>query len=99
MESLDPTGRWLLLTVTAFVAFMLGRASKGGDGVDPVARRMAEEQDIAQATANLSPTVWAEVDRLLSERKKIEAIKVLREASGLGLKLSKQAVEQRAAIR
>ena len=98
MENLEPPIQWIVLALTAWVAFMIGRASNSGGGVDREARRMAEEQEIAAATANLSPSVWAEVDRLLAEKKKIEAIKVLREASGLGLKLSKQAVEQRAAI-
>jgi len=98
MENLEPHIQWIVLTVTAWVAFMIGRASKPGSAVDREARRMAEEQEIAAATANLPPSVWADVDRLLAEKKKIQAIKVLREASGLGLKLSKQAVEQRAAI-
>jgi ribosomal protein L7/L12 len=98
MENLDPLGHWLLLAVTAWISFMIGRstARRGGD---PATRKLAEEQEIAAATANLSPSIWADVDRLLSEKKKIEAIKVLREASGLGLKQAKDAVEQRAAIR
>ena len=97
MENLDPMGRWLVLAVVAWVAFMIGRFTAGRGG-DPLARKLADEQEIAAATATLSPSVWADVDRLLSEKKKIEAIKVLREASGLGLKLAKDAVEQRAAI-
>ena len=38
---------------------------------------------------------WSEVDALLKEGNKIEAIKVHREATGLGLKESKEAVEKR----
>lgn len=98
MENLDPMGHWLLLGVTAGIAFMIGRASAGRGG-DPLARKLAEEQEIAGAVSELSSSTWEEVDRLMRDNKKIEAIKVLREATGLGLKLSKQAVEQRAAGR
>ena len=98
MENLDPMGQWLLLGVTAWIAFMFGRASAGRGG-DPLARKVAEEQEIAGAVSELSSSTWEEVDRLMRDNKKIEAIKVLREATGLGLKLSKQAVEQRAAGR
>jgi ribosomal protein L7/L12 len=97
MENLDPLGHWLLLGVTAWVSFMIGRSTAGRGG-DPLARKLADDQEIAAAVSTLPPSVWAEVDRLLSEKKKIEAIKVLREASGLGLKQAKDAVEQRAAI-
>lgn len=99
MHDFLPTGVWLALAAVAYIAFMIGRATgraSGGAGSSE-SRRMADEQAIATATANLSPSVWADIDRLLAEKKKIEAIKVLREASGLGLKLAKDAVEQRAA--
>jgi ribosomal protein L7/L12 len=98
MADLDPMGHWLLLGVTAWISFMIGRATARRGGGSSEARGMADQQEIASATANLPPSVWADIDRLLAEKKKIEAIKLLREASGLGLKLSKDAVEQRAAI-
>lgn len=98
MFNLDRMGQWLVLAVVAYGAFMIGRAIGRASAAagSPESRRMADEEEIAAATASLTPSVWAEVDRLLGEKKKIEAIKVLREASGLGLKLSKDAVERRA---
>jgi len=45
--------------------------------------------------AGLDASKLAEVKRLVTDGKKIEAIKVLREATGLGLKLSKMAVDRR----
>ena len=42
---------------------------------------------------NLSPEVEEEVRAALASRRKIEAIKIYREATGLGLKESKEAVE------
>ncbi len=97
MPELD-SSHWLLLAVTAFLSFIIGRTTARMGGGDSESRRMTEANEIAAATANLSPSIWADVDRLLAEKKKIEAIKVLREASGLGLKLAKDAVEQRATI-
>lgn len=42
---------------------------------------------------NLSPEAEEEVRAALASRRKIEAIKIYREATGLGLKESKEAVE------
>ncbi len=96
MENLDPMGRWLLLAVVAWIAFMIGRATGRGGGESREARAVRENEEIAAATAQISHATWDEVDRLTAAGKKIEAIKVLRDASGLGLKLSKDAVERRA---
>jgi ribosomal protein L7/L12 len=38
---------------------------------------------------------WLEIDAELDARKKIRAIKLLRQATGLGLKDSKEAIEAR----
>jgi ribosomal protein L7/L12 len=48
---------------------------------------------VADALARLSPAVRAEVGRLVAADQKISAIKLLREATGLGLKDSKDAVD------
>lgn len=48
---------------------------------------------VADAVARLSPDVRAEIGRLVAADQKIAAIKLLREATGLGLKDSKDAVE------
>ncbi|OZB81957.1 ribosomal protein L7/L12 [Microbacterium sp. 13-71-7] len=53
----------------------------------------ADEPSVADAVAALDPTVRAEIGRLVAAEQKIAAIKLLREATGLGLKDSKDAVE------
>lgn len=47
----------------------------------------------ADAVSRLTPTVRAELERLIAADQKISAIKLLREATGLGLKDAKDAVE------
>jgi ribosomal protein L7/L12 len=47
----------------------------------------------SDAVAGLAPDVRAEIDRLVAADQKIAAIKLLREATGLGLRDSKDAVE------
>lgn len=78
-----------------YAAFLFGRATKPASPQERERRRLVEEEEIETAVSGLSASKWAEIDRLLSDRKKIDAIKVLREATGLGLKLSKMAVERR----
>lgn len=47
-------------------------------------------------TISLSPEIEAEIEAALQDNRKIEAIKILREASGVGLKEAKEAIEARA---
>ncbi|MBI1366058.1 MAG: hypothetical protein GC153_08905 [Alphaproteobacteria bacterium] len=86
----------LILVGVAIVAFLLGRAARGVSAEDRAERDRLDNEAVEAALAGLSPDVRMQIDRLLSERKKIEAIKVFREATGLGLKQSKDAVERRA---
>ncbi|PRB04251.1 ribosomal protein L7/L12 [Microbacterium sp. MYb64] len=51
------------------------------------------EMSASEAVAHLDPNVHAEIGRLIAAEQKIAAIKLLREATGLGLKDSKNAVE------
>lgn len=97
MFDFDPTGGWLVLAAVAYVAFMIGRMSggKGETESEREMRRMQEEQEAEDAFASLSPSVQADVDRLLTEKKTIEAVKVIRENTGKGLKESKDVVDQR----
>ncbi|MFC2950987.1 ribosomal protein L7/L12 [Marinicaulis aureus] len=89
--------QWLLIAFLAYVAFTIGRMSKSGEAPEArEARRMAEETRAADAFASLSPSIQSDVDRLLMDKKKIEAIKVIREHTGLGLKESKIAADKRA---
>lgn len=99
MENPDPMGKWLLLAFVAWLFFMIGRTTAQRGTESREARAVRENEEIAAATAQVSQSTWDEIDRLTGAGKKIEAIKVLREASGLGLKLSKEAVERRAAGR
>lgn len=98
MEALDSQQLWLLIAAVAVGAFMLGRMTGGESPEDRAARRMQERQEIENAFANLSPDVQQEIDALIARRKKIEAIKRFREATGRGLKESKDAVEHRQAM-
>ncbi|PQA88513.1 hypothetical protein [Hyphococcus luteus] len=97
MFDFDPTGGWLALAAVAYVAFMIGRmsAAKGETAGEREMRRMQEEQAAEDAFASLSPSVQADVDQLLAEKKIIEAVKVIRENTGKGLKESKDVVDQR----
>lgn len=97
MQDLDPPGGWLLLAAAVYIAFMAGRASAGPreSPEDRELRRMREGERAAGAFAALSPSVQADVDRLLLDGKKIEAIKIIREQTGMGLKESKGVADQR----
>jgi ribosomal protein L7/L12 len=95
MESFEPYQLWLVMAAVAYVGFLLGRATKGASPEERQRQLMVEHQEIETAMAGLDGSKLAEVDRLMADGKKIEAIKVLREATGLGLRLSKMAVERR----
>lgn len=95
MEDVSPIQFWLLIAAVAFASFLFGRATKPVSPQERERQRQVEQQEIDTALSGVTASKWAEIDRLLSDRKKIEAIKVLREATGLGLKLSKLAVERR----
>lgn len=89
--------QWLVIAVVAWAAFMIGRASAGRreSPEEREMRRMREGESAADAFASLSPSVQTDVDRLLAAGKKIEAIKLIREQTGMGLKESKDAAEHR----
>ncbi len=97
MFDFDPTGGWLVLAAVAFVAFRIGRmsAGKSESAGEREMRRMQEEQAAEDTFASLSPSVQADVDRLLADKKVIDAVKVVRENTGKGLKESKDVVDQR----
>jgi len=96
MESFEPYQLWLVMAAVAYVGFLLGRTTKGGSSEAREHQRMVEEQEIETAMAGLDVSKLEEIDRHMRDVKKIEAIKVLREATGLGLRLAKMAVERRA---
>lgn len=92
-------GVWLIMIAIVYAAFRAGQANPQMSPEERMRRQTAEGEEIAAGTQRLSDADWAEIDRLTAAGKKIEAIKILRNATGLGLKLSKRAVEQRAAGR
>ncbi|MEZ5920900.1 MAG: hypothetical protein R3C60_06055 [Parvularculaceae bacterium] len=85
----------MIVAAAAFIGFMLGRISgrrgaSGSGSPSPAPGRPPEE-----AFAALSPETQADIDRLLREKKLINAIKEIRKASGLGLKESKDVADWR----
>lgn len=97
MEHIGPQQFWLLIAV-AVAAFLFGRASArggGGNGESDEARRMRIEQAAEQAFSSLTPMAQADVDQLLTNGKLIEAIKRIREETGLGLKDAKDTADYR----
>lgn len=81
---------------TLFAVFVFARATAGSkkkeNSLSPTPPTPAE---IEAAIARVTMSKWLEIDAELDARKKIRAIKLLREATGLGLKDSKEAIEER----
>lgn len=80
----------LTLVVVAVVAFLLGGISSGS-GIPTE----AEKAEISTAMASLSPQQKMKIDAAIDARRKIEAIRIVRGATGLGLKHAKMGVEAR----
>lgn len=97
MENLEPFQLWLLMAAVAYIAFMIGRASgrSGNDGLSPEERRFRAQQEAESAFSSLELSKQEEVDRLLNDGKVIAAVRVVREAAGIGLKDAKAAVDWR----
>lgn len=98
MENLDPGMNWLIVAVIAFCAFILGRASaRGGEGggESRQARRLHDIERATAALAALEMSKQAELDRLITDGRIIDAVRLLREATGMGLYESKLAVDER----
>lgn len=97
MSNFEPYQLWLLMAAIAYVAYLFGRASAraGGDGESREARRMREQQEAEYAFSSLSPAKQADVDRLLTDGRLIQAVKLIRQESGLGLKEAKSVADHR----
>jgi ribosomal protein L7/L12 len=80
----------LVIVVVAVVAYALGRRSRRGG--DLVGDQLAVRTAVAPR-----PDVEDEARRLVAAGRKIEAIKIYREATGTGLAEAKAAVERLAA--
>lgn len=89
---------FLLLAAIGGLFFWLGRATARSETAEQrEMRRMREREAGAAALSSLAPSSQADVDRLVMDGKIIEAVKLVREATGLGLKESKDAVDARRA--
>lgn len=85
----------LFALVLAFVlGFMMRGSSRGSLSTTPMNR---DEIDAALKRVTISR--WMDIDAEIAAGRKLAAIKLLREATGLGLKDSKEAVEARMAER
>ena len=82
---------WLLVPMVILLAFLLARAFAGGN------RDMIERQRAATfepGSDHLTVLAQNDVQDAIARGRKIEAIKLVRERTGLGLKESKQLVER-----
>ena len=80
---------------TVFAAFFLGRIMSGGKSSNSLSPTPMSQAEIEAALKTVTVSKWMEIDAELDARKKIQAIKLLRQATGLGLKDSKDAIEAR----
>jgi large subunit ribosomal protein L7/L12 len=85
---------WIVVAAVLALGFVLGRAS----GLSAARRDVLASvpQTLARAGAKLSPETLAKAQAALAGGQKIKAIRLVREATGLGLKESKEAVDQMA---
>ena len=96
MENLDPLQIWLLMAAVAYIAFMAGRATSRRDtGESREMKALRIQQAADEAYSGLTSSSQEEVDRLIRDGKIIQAVKVVRENTGFGLKESKDTVDQR----
>lgn len=95
METPDPMQVWLLVAAVAIVCFLLGRATAQQRDGDRAERKRVEAESAGVTFGALTTAHQTDVDRLVMENKVIEAIKLVREQTGLGLKESKDVVDAR----
>lgn len=89
-EAILQTPVLVTLLALALLSYWIGQASAGGG--------VSEEQDraeIATATAKLTSQQKMQIDAAVDAGKKVRAVHLYRDATGLGLKQSKQAVDAR----
>lgn len=80
------------------IAFYLGFTVRGW-GRSSLSPTPPTQEDVAEALERVTVSRWMEIDAEIDARRKIAAIKLLRTATGLGLKDSKEAIEARMAER
>ena len=80
------------------VAFFLGFMFRG-NGRNSLSPTPPTQEEIDAKLKEVTRSKWIEIDLEIDQRQKLKAIKLLREATGLGLKDSKEAIEARMAKR
>lgn len=80
------------------LAFVLGFMIRGSGRRTLLQDQMTKEE-VAEAVGRVTVSHWMDIDAEIDARRKIAAIKLLRETTGLGLKDSKEAIEARMASR
>lgn len=83
---------WQPLLLALFVGFIAGRMT----AKDPIQRdkeRREHEAAIRRYKAEIKPELLAEARALVRDNRKIEAIKLVREQMGIGLKEAKDLVD------
>ena len=84
---------WILIPAALLLLVLLGRAIAGGRR-DMIAEQRA--QVFEPGSDHLTVLAQPDVSDAIAGRRKIEAIKLVRERTGLGLKEAKQLVERQA---
>lgn len=85
----DPDVLWAI-----GLAFLLGFMVRGA-GRSPQPSDLSSPGDIQAQLERVTPQQWTEIDGEIAARRKISAIRMLRQYTGLGLKDSKEAIEAR----
>lgn len=76
------------------LAFVLGFMARG-NGRSSLSPAPMNQEEIDAAMKRVTVSRWMDIDAEIAAGRKLAAIKLLREATGLGLKDSKEAVEAR----
>lgn len=84
---------WILIPAALLLLVLLARAFTGGGG----RREMVDGQRASgfePGSQHLTVLAQPDVQKAIAERRMVEAIKLVRERTGLGLKESKQLIER-----
>lgn len=95
MQTPDPMQVWLLVAAVGIVCFLLGRATAQKRDDERAEQKLRDAEAAQLSFGTLTAANQSDVDRLVTENKMIEAIKLVREQTGLGLKESKDVVDIR----
>jgi ribosomal protein L7/L12 len=94
MSAIEPGYSLLTLIFAFLIGLLIGRITAGGNRSarhenEAQTNQSEIQRSAAETAALLSPELRAEVEALLAQDRKIEAIRVIRAALGFGLKEAK----------